>query len=95
MPPEQVFALIEHDGRMYDLAAFVQHLSPLEIQEIGATAPRSGRRCGTRWCGAGLHWQRRSWRERDRRGEATAGNSSTLDSDQPPKGKRLRSHAAS
>ncbi len=35
-------ALIEHDGRMYDLAPLVQRLSPLEVQEITAAAPRSG-----------------------------------------------------
>jgi len=39
---EHELALIEHGGRLYNLAALVQHLSPLEIQEIGATAPRSG-----------------------------------------------------
>ena len=39
---EQVFALIEYDGRIYDLAALARHLSPLEVQEIGEVAPRSG-----------------------------------------------------
>ena len=39
---EHELALIEHDGRMYDLALLVQQLSPGELQEIGAVAPRSG-----------------------------------------------------
>jgi hypothetical protein len=35
-------ALIEHSGRMYDLAPLIQQLSPQEVYEITATAPRSG-----------------------------------------------------
>jgi len=31
LPLEHELALIEHDGRMYDLAALVQQLSPQEI----------------------------------------------------------------
>ena len=42
LPSEQAFALIEHDGRLYDLAALIQQLSPREVQEITAAAPRSG-----------------------------------------------------
>jgi hypothetical protein len=34
--------LIEHDGRMYCLVALIRNLSPTEMQEIDATAPRSG-----------------------------------------------------
>ena len=41
-PLEHELALIEHDGRMYDLAALIQQLSPQEVQEITAAAPRSG-----------------------------------------------------
>jgi hypothetical protein len=42
LPLEHELALIEHDGRMYDLASLVEHLSLQEAQEIGAAAPRSG-----------------------------------------------------
>jgi hypothetical protein len=42
LPLEHELALIEHDGRMYDLASLVQQLSPQEVQDIGAAAPRSG-----------------------------------------------------
>ena len=41
LPLEHELALIEHDGRMYDLASLAQQLSPQEVQEIGATAPCS------------------------------------------------------
>jgi hypothetical protein len=41
LPLEHELALIEHDGRLYDLAYLVEHLSPAEIQEISASAPRS------------------------------------------------------
>jgi hypothetical protein len=34
-------ALIEHDGRLYDLAALVRNLSPAELQVIAAAGPRS------------------------------------------------------
>jgi hypothetical protein len=39
---DHAVALIEHDGRMYDLAALLHHLSPQEMREIDAAAPRSG-----------------------------------------------------
>ena len=42
LPLEHAFALVEHDGCMYDLGALVRHLSPLEVQELGEAAPRSG-----------------------------------------------------
>ena len=41
LPLEHELALIEHDGRMYDLVPLVQQLSPAELQEIGEAAPRS------------------------------------------------------
>ncbi len=68
-PLEHSLALIEHDGRLYDLAALVRHLSPAELQVIAAAGPRQVRRCGITWCGAGRRWRRRSWRVRGRRGE--------------------------
>ncbi len=35
-------SVVEHDGRAYDLAALVRHLSPAELREIGQAVPRSG-----------------------------------------------------
>ena len=34
-------AVIDHDGRAYDLADLIRHLSPAELREVGSTAPRS------------------------------------------------------
>ena len=35
-------AAVEHDGRVYDLAELLRHLSPAELRQVGETAPRSG-----------------------------------------------------
>jgi hypothetical protein len=34
--------LIEHDGRVYNLTGLIRHLSPQEMRDVDATAPRSG-----------------------------------------------------
>jgi hypothetical protein len=39
---DHALALVEHDGRMYDLADLIRQLSREEMREIGAAAPRSG-----------------------------------------------------
>jgi hypothetical protein len=41
LPPKQTFALIEHDGRIYDLAAPARHLSAGELLKINDAVPRS------------------------------------------------------
>ena len=53
LPLEHECALIEHDGRMYDLAGLVQQLSRGQIQEIGEAAPRSGQEM---WDAVVRHW---------------------------------------
>ena len=35
-------SVIDHDGRPYKLTDLIRHLSPAELQEVVATAPRSG-----------------------------------------------------
>ena len=35
-------SVVDHDGRAYDLAALIQHLSPAELREVGQAVPRSG-----------------------------------------------------
>ena len=37
---------VEHDGRVYDLAELLRHLSPAELRQVGETAPRS---CQALW----------------------------------------------
>jgi hypothetical protein len=42
MQLDHALSLVEHDGRMYDLAGLIRHLSPQELRELDAAAPRSG-----------------------------------------------------
>jgi len=42
VPLPSLPVLVEHDGRVYPLAALLQHLAPHKLQEIGDTVPRSG-----------------------------------------------------
>jgi hemin uptake protein HemP len=51
--PDHAVALIEHDGRLYDLAALLQHLSPQEMREIDAAAPRPGQEL---WAEVARRW---------------------------------------
>jgi hypothetical protein len=37
---------VDHDGRVYELAAQIRHLSPDRLRQIGQTAPRSGQELG-------------------------------------------------
>jgi hypothetical protein len=41
---DHALAVVEHDGRMYDLADLIRQLSREEMREIGAAAPRSGQK---------------------------------------------------
>ncbi len=49
----EALAAVEHDGRAYDLAGLIRHLSPKELREIGDTAPRSGQEL---WDQVVRHW---------------------------------------
>ena len=40
--------LIDHDGRPYELASLIRHLSEAELREVGSTAPDRARRYGMR-----------------------------------------------
>ena len=39
---DDYLSVVEHDGRAYDLAALIRHLSYAELREIGQSVPRSG-----------------------------------------------------
>ncbi len=39
---DELGSVIDHNGRVSDLAALIRHLSPAELREMGRIAPRSG-----------------------------------------------------
>ena len=53
LPQDEPIAMVDHDGRLYDLAALIRHLSPDELRQVGATAPRSGQEL---WDEVVRHW---------------------------------------
>ena len=53
LPGDNPGAVVEHDGRIYDLAGLLRELAPHQLREIGSTAPDHPRSFGTKPCGAG------------------------------------------